>query len=98
MYCSAHLRVLILSATMLLSSFCLRAQTIPPSNTQTDNSSTIVSLRWGVRPGVSRYRLQLARDIGFADIVFDRVVSGAERQITDLPPGRYYWRIATLTT
>ena len=54
-------------------------------------------MRWGARPGVSRYRLQLASDSAFADILFDRVVAGNDYQINDLTPGRYFWRIAPLT-
>lgn len=62
-----------------------------------DNSpQTSVTLRWGARPGVARYRLQLANDATFIDIVFDRVVSGHEYRMNDLPPGRYYWRVASL--
>ena len=57
---------------------------------------TSVTLRWGGRPGVSRYRLQLANDPTFIDVVFDRVVSGHEYRLNDLPPGRYYWRVASL--
>jgi outer membrane protein assembly factor BamB len=45
---------------------------------------------------VSRYRLQLAQDRNFADIVFDRVVNGLESEINDLDPGRYFWRVAPL--
>src|SRR5947208_3625922 len=101
MYCSSHLRVLILIATALSPGFSTRAQ-IPglvtgQSNTQTDNSGMPTNLRWDPRPGVSRYRLQLALDVGFADIVFDRVVTGNERRVTELPPGKYFWRIAPLT-
>src|SRR5438105_4271039 len=101
MYCSSHLRVLILIATALSSGLSSTAQ-IPglvngQSNTQTDNPNATANLRWDPRPGVSRYRLQLALDVGFADIVFDRVVTGHERQVTELPPGKYFWRIAPLT-
>ena len=101
MYCSSHLRVLILIATALSSGFSTRAQ-VPglisrQFNAQTDSSGTTANLRWDPRPGVSRYRLQLALDVGFADIVLDRVVTGNERQITELPPGKYFWRIAPLT-
>src|SRR5437899_3340681 len=101
MYCSSHLRVLILIATALSSGFSTRAQ-VPglisrQFNAQTDSSGTTAILRWDPRPGVSRYRLQLALDVGFADIVFDRVVTGNQRQIRELPPGKYFWRIAPLT-
>ncbi len=57
---------------------------------------TIVTLRWGARPGVTRYRLQLANDADFGDIVFDRVVTGQEYRLSGLEPGRYYWRVASL--
>src|SRR5688500_10288093 len=57
---------------------------------------TSVPLRWGARPAVSRYRLQLANDPTFSDVIFDRVVSGHEYRLNDLLPGRYYWRVASL--
>ena len=66
-----------------------------PNNPQLQN--TTVHLRWGPRAGVSRYRLQLASDVHFRDIVFDRVISGTETDINDLAPGRYFWRMAPLT-
>lgn len=53
-----------------------------------------VKLSWAERRGVARYRLQLARDARFRDIIFDRVVSGTEHVIADLEPGDYYWRVA----
>ena len=57
---------------------------------------TSVTLRWGTRPGVSRYRLQLASDSAFSDVIFDRVVSGHVYALNGLIPGRYYWRVAAL--
>jgi len=101
MYCSSHLRVLILIAAALSSGYSTKAQ-VPgsvsrQSNTQTDSPGMTANLRWDPRPGVSRYRLQLALDVGFADILFDRVVTGNERRVTELPPGKYFWRIAPLT-
>jgi outer membrane protein assembly factor BamB len=43
---------------------------------------------------VLRYRLQLALDEEFKDIVFDRAVFGTEYVVTELNPGKYYWRFA----
>lgn len=60
-------------------------------------SDTKVHLRWGERAGVSRYRLQLAADVNFRDIVFDRVINGNQTEIGDLTPGNYFWRVAPLT-
>jgi outer membrane protein assembly factor BamB len=95
MYCSGHFRILLLTAAMLLPGSAFVFAQTGPADSQT--SSTEVRLHWSARPGVSRYRLQLASDNAFADIQFDRVVSGHEYQINDLSPGRYFWRIAPLT-
>jgi outer membrane protein assembly factor BamB len=92
MYCSGQFRVLLLTAAMFLPGAVLVL-----GQTGTIENSTEVHLRWGPRPGVSRYRLQLASDGAFADIVFDRVVAGNDYQVNDLPPGRYFWRIAPLS-
>ena len=95
MFCSNHTRTLFLIAIVIFGALFARdttAQSVasPPQN------NTSVHLRWGPRPGVSRYRLQLAHDRNFADIVFDRVVNGLESEINDLDPGRYFWRVAPL--
>ncbi len=59
---------------------------------QTPNAATLI--RWSGRPGVERYRLQLASDEGFNDIVFDRAVTGRQLVVSELPPGKYFWRVA----
>jgi outer membrane protein assembly factor BamB len=51
-------------------------------------------LRWRPTPRVTRYRLQVARDPAFVDIVFDGAINGLEHRVTGLPPGRYHWRVA----
>jgi outer membrane protein assembly factor BamB len=53
-----------------------------------------IRIKWHLQPGVSRYRLQLATDPEFSDIIFDRAVNGSTYTVTDLPRGHYYWRIA----
>jgi outer membrane protein assembly factor BamB len=99
MYCSAHLRALVLSVAILLPGATpALAQNPQLQNDSQRESTSTVHLRWGARPGVSRYRLQLSRDREFGDIVFDRVVTGNDYQINDLQPGDYFWRIAALTT
>lgn len=95
MYCFCHFRSLLLTAAILLPGTLVAQIASSPENTQAN--STEVHLRWGARPGISRYRLQLASDHAFTDILFDRVVVGSDYQINDLPPGWYYWRIAPLT-
>ena len=74
---------------------CARPHATPAAIPQ--QSDTTVHLRWEARPGVSRYRLQLAADANFRDIVFDRVINGNQTEISDLAPGNYFWRVAPLT-
>src|SRR5215510_8802157 len=96
MICVTHARLLVIVVAVML--FCAittlgqRGATTQTGITQ----KTLVTVRWGARPGVSRYRLQLANDREFADIVFDRVVYGHEYQVSDLLPGNYFWRVASL--
>src|SRR5205085_11704214 len=53
-----------------------------------------IMIRWRGRPGLGRYRLQVARDRDFRDIVFDRAVVGLEYQV-ELPAGdSFFWRVA----
>jgi outer membrane protein assembly factor BamB len=54
----------------------------------------LIRIRWNAQPGVTRYRLQIARDQEFKDIIFDRTVMGNEYTVTDLPSGSYYWHVA----
>jgi hypothetical protein len=60
------------------------ARQLPPS----------ILVRWQGRPGVNRYRLQLATDEKFEDIVFDQAVEGHQYVVKGLPPGNYFWRVA----
>lgn len=54
-----------------------------------------ILVRWQGKPGVNRYRLQLATDKKFEDIVFDQAVEGRQYVVKDLPPGNYFWRVAS---
>ena len=51
-------------------------------------------IAWDGKPKISRYRLQLARNEKFDDIVFDKLVEGREYKVTEIPPGSYFWRVA----
>jgi outer membrane protein assembly factor BamB len=53
-----------------------------------------ILVRWQGKPGVNRYRLQLATDEKFEDVVFDQAVEGQQYVVKDLPPGNYFWRVA----
>ncbi len=52
-------------------------------------------IRWMGQAGVKRYRIQIARDQTFHDVMFDGVVNGLEYVAADLPEGRYYWRVTS---
>lgn len=84
----ATLLVLCLVAHDSRSARAQRPAATAPSN------EAAVTLRWRGTQGVERYRLQLARDEKFEDIVFDRAVAGREHRVTGLAPGKYFWRVA----
>lgn len=84
-------------ALILLVSTLVTIEGVVSAQNNPQLQNTTVHLRWGQRAGVSRYRLQLAADVHFRDIVFDRVISGNETDVNDLAPGKYFWRIAPLT-
>src|SRR5690349_6388476 len=95
MICAIHCRFPFVMAVLVLCGPGTVAQRTEATASQT-SPDTLVTVRWGARPGVTRYRLQLANDRDFADIVVDRVVYGHEYQVNELLPGRYFWRIASL--
>jgi hypothetical protein len=53
-----------------------------------------ILVRWEGKPGVERYRLQLATDEKFEDVVFDQAVEGRQYVVKGLPVGNYFWRVA----
>src|SRR5436190_18581881 len=93
MYCSRHVCFLF-ALTLALFVCTLSSAQVPIPNAA---APTTVTLHWGEQPGISRFRLQLAHDREFGDIVFDRVVNGFETRLTELEPGRYFWRVAPLS-
>ncbi len=65
-----------------------------PEPVQIVAGSSQVWIRWRGQPGVDRYRLQVARDRAFGDMVFDRAVVGLQAQV-ELPVGdSFFWRVA----
>lgn len=90
---SLSIRPILLMLLMLLvfaPQFDAQAQSKP----QARQVAQPKRITWTAQPGVKRYRLQIARDPQFADIVFDRIVYGTEYTARELPDGQYYWRIA----
>ena len=89
--CCLILRSIVLAVIFIISPGpSLLARSVP----QSAQSKISLHLRWSGQQGVLRYRLQLAHDEQFKDIVFDRAVYGTEYVVTELGPGRYFWRVA----
>ncbi|MDT4898659.1 MAG: outer membrane protein assembly factor BamB [Acidobacteriota bacterium] len=92
----AHKCCLMLRFILLILVFALASppHLLAQSNKPTAQVKTSLHLRWPGQQGVLRYRLQLAHDEQFQDIVFDRAVFGTEYVVTELGAGRYFWRVA----
>jgi len=71
-----------------------QAQTPAGRRPQAQQVSAGILVRWQGTPGINRYRLQLATDEQFQDIVFDQAVEGRQHIVRGLPPGNYFWRVA----
>lgn len=87
----------ILLTLLLVASTAVFAQTINTPSTQAQAAGPSALIRWNIRTRAKRFRLQLARDAKFTDIVFDRAVEGREYLVTELPAGQYFWRVAPAT-
>lgn len=75
---------------------------VPGSRYQGSGTESMipVTMQWSQVDGVSRYRLQLARDDAFSKIVYDQTVDSADRNegshTVPLEAGVYYWRVASI--
>ncbi|HVF54775.1 MAG TPA: PQQ-binding-like beta-propeller repeat protein [Pyrinomonadaceae bacterium] len=86
-------------AACLLLLLLLPAFAVPPARAQQKQPdarqvNTSILIRWAGKPGVERYRLQLASDAAFGDVVFDQAVVGRQYVVKGLAPGKYFWRVA----
>ena len=52
------------------------------------------TIRWSKQKGVTKYRLQIADDKGFRNVLFDISLVGGPHTVCWLSPGYYYWRVA----
>jgi hypothetical protein len=67
----------------------------PVSNSK--HSGAVATLQWAPVEAASAYRVQVARDPAFADLLATQdEVAGSTWQLPDVAPGRYYWRVASL--
>ncbi len=90
-------------AALALTQALLLASTVSPSATfgrqkYDPAQAPPVKIHWNKQPGITKYRLQIARDEKFSDVLFDGLIKGSEYVVRDLAPGHYYWRIAQAET
>jgi outer membrane protein assembly factor BamB len=90
--CRLMLRLFLL--TLIFAAMLPASNLLAQSKAQSTPARTALHLRWPGQQGVLRYRLQLALDEQFKDIVFDRAVYGTEYVVTELGAGNYFWRVA----
>lgn len=82
--------------------FELDARPVPPLLSEPTPQASLAEARpaflWAVRDGIARYRLQLARDAEFTELVVDddAVHGGNFTPAEDLAPGAYHWRVAAV--
>ena len=67
--------------------------TAPAQDRQVQPGPT-AQISWTKQTTATSYRIQIASDELFNDILFDGLVSGNQYVVKDLPVGRYYWRVA----
>lgn len=84
------------SSTAIGSSepFFLIHKTAPVVKTISLKSGSKVEFSWLSKVGVKTYRLQIAKDKQFTNLLFDQRVHDTHFE-TSLPAGRYFWRVST---
>ncbi|MES2069184.1 MAG: FecR domain-containing protein [Pseudomonadota bacterium] len=84
----------------VIQAFTLKARPEPPFSVQpkTKLRADRVDFAWTEASDASTYRLQVARDAGFKDIVLNQTgISDLKLSTDTLQPGSYFWRAATIT-
>jgi len=84
----------------LIQPFTLKARPEPPFSVQpkTKLRADKVEFAWTEAADAQAYRLQVARDAGFKDLVLDQADIGDMRLTAEtLKPGAYFWRAASIS-
>lgn len=55
-----------------------------------------VAFRWNPVADASAYRLRIARDRDFEDLMFDQIVDGRDFTLSDLHAGEHYWSVSAV--
>jgi outer membrane protein assembly factor BamB len=92
-----HVRARIVKIFLLLLTLINLFGNVAAQQTQPTQGPS-ARIAWSKQAGVSHYRLQIATDPQFNDVVFDRRINGYEYVVRELPAGRYYWRVAQAET
>jgi len=85
-----------------ITPFVLNARPVPPIVVAPPPEATVrepqPELAWSRPEGVAGYRLQIARDAAFQDLIsdLDEIRAGRHRPATALTPGAYHWRVASI--
>ncbi|VCU69673.1 FecR protein [Pigmentiphaga humi] len=79
----------------------LKARPEPPVTLAPPDAGTIeageATLRWTQAEGIASYRLQVARDQAFTDLIVDEAAQqGESRTLPGLSSGTYFWRIGSV--
>jgi hypothetical protein len=82
-----------------VSTFTLKARPEPPIPREPAARAKVrakaVTLRWTAHPQAQSYRLQVARDTAFHELVTERLDLLDTQALVALPVGDYHWRLAT---
>jgi outer membrane protein assembly factor BamB len=68
------------------------------SQTPVAQATPTAHIAWSKHLGTATYRLQIANDEQFNDVLFDSLITGFDYMVQDLAPGRYFWRVAPAGT
>ncbi|NOT33894.1 MAG: hypothetical protein HOP12_06965, partial [Candidatus Eisenbacteria bacterium] len=81
-------------------------QPLPPSPTlqspgdgivmTTRRSRDDVSFAWEPVPGARGYRIEIARDWGFRELIYEAVLNDTRLRYPNLPRGAYHWRVSAI--
>lgn len=89
-----------LEGASTVSDFVLKARPEAPFSSQPADSARVVGdsaqLKWSEPPEALAYRLQVSTQADFSQLQVDRQDITATQLNVPLPPGTYYWRVATL--
>ena len=79
--------------------FKLKARPVPPFSSQPQSKvrAERVEFSWIEAPDAQAYHLQVAKDAAFSELLIDAPdVNGLQFSSGKLPPGRYFWRTASI--